>query len=274
VYGEGHPYARSAMTEGSITRIHRDLIKGWARSHVVPRNSILIVTGRFDPGLVERYVKYDADHVASGSEGTPVSARPQPSRRFVRGIAAKPSPTIHFDVDFAGGSGLDASHAKRLVLAQVIENRLATLRSHSALTYGFSVMFSPRVAGGLWSISGDADATRAAEAATAVATLIAQLRRDPESYRSEFVLARQKVLEHLLAGVVDSREIADRLAWMARFHLSESFYDHVARDVAKLTLQQLHAFVATELPADHQVFGAFGNADAVDAALTAAKQVP
>jgi zinc protease len=274
VYGEGHPYARPSMTEDSIDQIHTDLVKDWARSHIVPKNAVLIFTGRFDPGVVERYVKYYAEQVASGNDSQDIFARPAPSRRFVRGVADKPSPTIHIDVEFVGSPGLDASYAKRLVLAQVLDSRLASLRSKQALTYGFSATYTPRVAGGLWSVSGEADATRAAEAATAVAELLAQLRKDPESYRADFVLARQKVLERLLAGVADSHEIAQRLTWLTRFHLPEAYYDQLARDVAKLTLSQLPAFIAAELPAEHQVFGVFGNAPAVDAALTAAKQVP
>ena len=100
------------------------------------------------------------------------------------------------------------------------------------------------------------------------------MRASPESYRREFVLARQKTLEALLVGVADSREIANRLSWMARFHVPENFYDQLAHDIAAMTLADLAPFVEAELPLDHEVFGAFGNEAAVDAALAAAKQAP
>ena len=274
VYGAGHPYARPEMTEDSIDRISRDSVMDWARSQIVPSNAVLILTGRFSTGLMESYAKYYAEQVASGGASHDVHAVPTPTRSFVPGYEDKPSPTIEIDVAFPGGEGLDETYAQRLVLAQVLDERLATLRSKQALTYGFSASYSPRVDGGLWWISGHADATRAAEAGTAVASILSEMRRDPESYRSAFVLARQKVLENLLAGVADAHAIADRLTWMSRFHLSEDFFNDLAHDVATLTLKDLQAFVATELDARHQVFGAFGNTAAVNAALDAAREVP
>ncbi len=122
-------------------------------------------------------------------------------------------------------------------------------------------------------ISGDADATRAVEAASAVVGMLAEIRRDPESYRSEFVLARQKVLEELLASVADSRALADRLVAMARYDLPDNYFDALARAVARMTLGDLRLVIDAELAADHQVFGAFGNAADVDAALDAARRI-
>ena len=58
------------------------------------------------------------------------------------------------------------------------------------------------------------------------------MRRDPELYRAEFVLARQKVLEGLAVGDNDSAIVTSRLVMLARFHLPDSFYDRVAQDVA------------------------------------------
>jgi predicted Zn-dependent peptidase len=92
------------------------------------------------------------------------------------------------------------------------------------------------------------------------------MRKDPESYRAEFVLARQKVLESLVIEGTDSATIANRLAVLARFGLPDYFYDKLAADVARLTLSDLHAFLLRELPLENQVFGAFGGAEAVDAA--------
>ena len=276
VYGDGHPYARLGLSEEGLAHLGHDRVFAWAREHVVPRGSVLVVAGQFDVGLVEKHVRYDAAQVSSGHEPEPVATPPRPgdvgeAPRFVRGLRDKPSPTLHIDVAFAAGRGLDAAYAKRMVLEAVLDSKLHTLRGKHALTYGFYATYVPRTAGGMWQISGEADATRAAEAGAAIAQVFADLRRDPESYRLAFVLARQKVIESLLGGATDSGAIADRLAWMARFHLADDFYDHLARDVAKLTLADMAPFVTAELAQTRQVFGAFGNAAAVDAALDAAK---
>jgi predicted Zn-dependent peptidase len=178
---------------------------------------------------------------------------------------------LELDIAFQTVAGFGRDYAKRLVLQQILESRLQDLRAKQALTYGFSVDYEPRVGGGMWRISGEVDATRADEAAKAVMQILSQLRTDPESYRAAFVLARQKVLERLLVGGTGSLGVIERLEAAARFDLPDDFYDEVAKHVAALTLEAMPAFIAAELDEKRQVFGAFGNADAVAAALAAAK---
>lgn len=271
VYGEGHPYAHGEMSADSLDRITRDGAIKWAHEHVTPRRSVMIVTGSFSPGILEKLAKFTLDHVSGGHAPEPPPPAPRESleARVVRGVTAKPAATLHLDVAFVGPPGLDASHAKRLVLVAVLNSRLEALRGEKALTYGVYASYYPLAAGGLWSISGDVDPARADEAARAIEQILADIRANPESYRSEFVLAREKVLAGMLAGVADSGAIADRLAQLARFDLPDDFYDRLARDVAALTLSDLHAFAATELVRDHEVFGVFGNKAAVDAAAGA-----
>ncbi len=197
LYGAGHPYARVGMTEASVDKIHRDMTVGWARRYVVPANSTLIITGHFDPELVKKYIAHDVGHVASGDAAGAVGASVASPKRYVSGTTETPSPTIELGLAFRTRGGLDASYGERLVLEKVLDAKLAALRAKQALTYGFYASFEPQLAGGAWSIAGDADATRAREAATALLQALADLRKDPESYRDAFVIARQKVIEQL-----------------------------------------------------------------------------
>jgi zinc protease len=271
LYGAGHPYARPALNEDSLDKIHHDKVMGWARDHIVPRNSVLIIAGQFDADLVKRHIAYNADTVSGGGDSADDHDVARPSREFVAGIEAKPSPTVSIDIGFVGGKGMDGDHAKRMILEQVLGSVLNDLRANQALTYGFGASYSPRRAGGLWQIHGEVDAARAAEAARAVSAILDEVRADPESYRHAFVLARQKVIEELLVSTGDSGAIADRLTFLARFDLPDDFFDRLAQEVAATTLKDFHTFVTTELDDTGQVFGAFGNADAVEAALSAAR---
>jgi zinc protease len=271
LYGEDHPYARPSLNEDSLDHIHHDKVIGWARDHIVPKNAVLVIAGQFDPDLVKRHIAYNADTVSSGKDSNDQHPDPKPRRRFIAGYEEKPSPTVAIDVRFVGGRGMDRDHAKRLVLEQVLSSVLSDLRGKQALTYGFQAAYSPRRAGGLWQLHGEVDAARAAEGAAALVALLGQVRSDPESYRSAFVLARQKVLESLLMTATDSGAIADRLTLLARFDLPDDYFDRVAEQVAETTLKDFHTFVARELDETGQVFGAFGNTDAVDAAIAAVK---
>lgn len=196
-----------------------------------------------------------------------------PTRSFVRGVTAKPLATVELEVHFASGEGIDIDHAMRLVLEKVLDSRLAELRGKSAVTYGFSAVYDPRRAGGLWTIGGDADAARAGEAATALVTILHEIRTDRESYRAAFVLGRQKVLEELLIGSTSPAQIANLLAQLASFDLAETYYQALPRQVASLTLTAFHEFVKRELDASGQVFAAFGNEAAATAAVAAARAV-
>jgi zinc protease len=271
LYGKGHPYARSGMTEDSLDEIHRDLVIGWARDHVVPKNAVLVIAGKFDPELAKKHIAYNTDQVSAGSDSKDLEAAMRTSEHWVRGTEAKASPTVELDVLYGTSGGLGHDHAKRLVLESVLDSMLEELRGKHAVTYGISSSFSPRRAGGVWRISGEVDAARAGEAATLVVETLATIRDDRESIRTAFVLARQKVLEGLLVSTGDPAAVAERLVQLARFDLADDFYDGVARDVAAMTLTDFHTFVTTELGDEHRVFGAFGNADAVDAAIKAAQ---
>lgn len=272
VYGDSHPYARPGMSGGSIDKIHHDLVQAWAREHVVPKNATLVITGEFDAELVKKHIAYNVDQVRGGSDSGDISfAPPSALRKYVSSTTETPSPTVQLDIAYLSAPGVDDDHAMRLVLEHLLDAELSRLRTKDAVTYGFSASYEPRKGGGMWRIGGDADATRAADAASHVLAIIDGLRADPESYRASFVLARQKVLERLLLSVGNSASIAQQLVFTARHDLDPSFFDRLPEKVAKLTLADFHMFLKRELNASRQVFGAFGNADAVAAALAAVK---
>jgi zinc protease len=273
VYGEDHPYARFAMTEDSVDKMHHDLVQDWAREHLVANNATLIVTGQFDVDLVKKHIAYNLDQVRGGKDSPNIDVQlPSAIPKYVTGTAVKPTPTVELDEYFLSARGLNANYAKRLVLEEVLDAELGKLRNKQALTYGFYASYSPRLGGGLWRISGEADASRAAEAATALLQITADMRASPDAYRGSFVLARQKVLERLLLSANDSYSAAEQLSYMARFRLDPTFFNKVAYDVSQLKLTDFHAFLLTELPPSRQVFGAFGNVAASKAAVAAAKQ--
>ena len=273
LYGEGHPYARSSLSAAGVKHLSHDSVEDWARSHLTPKNSTLVLVGPFNPALATRYVTYTTGQVAAGSATREVKTPPRTTPGFIVGTTTKPSPTVELAAYFVGGRGVDEDYPKRLVLEAVLDAQLAELRQKRALTYGFAASFEPRRAGGLWTISGDADAARASEAGRAIIEILDAMRRDPEVYRGAFVLGRQKVVESLLVNVTTTEAVATRLSFLARFGLDDDYYTTLANAVAKLTLPELHAFLLRELAVDHQVIGAFGNSGPATAAIAAARAV-
>ncbi len=273
LYGEGHPYARNSISAAGVKHLSQDSVESWARSHIVPKNSTLILAGAFDPALIKRHIAYNSDQVPGGSHTRDSETEPRTTPTFLFGATTKASPTIEIDVHYIAGRGMDRDYPRRLVLEAVLDAQLTQLREKRAITYGFSASYSPRRAGGMWTISGEADASRAAEAGSAIVEILDDMRRDPESYRGAFVLARQKVIESLLVSSTSSADVAARLVTLARFDLPDDYYDQVASAVAAMTLPGFHTFLVREIDPATQVFGAFGNAEQAKAAAASARAV-
>lgn len=80
------------------------------------------------------------------------------------------------------------------------------------------------------------------------------------------------MLQRLLVDAGSASTILNRLVQLVQFDLPDHTYDRIAEEVAGLTLGAFHPFVQRELSEHGQVFGAFGNRDAVDAAKRATGQ--
>jgi len=273
LYGEGHPYARNAMTIGGVMSLSNDSVQEWARRYITPRNTTLVFAGAFDAALVRKHVAYAVDHVAAGSRTRDIKVDPRTTPAFIAGTTDKASSTVELDVHYIGGRGIDDDHPKRLVLEAVLGAQLAELRAKRAITYGVAASYEPRRAGGMWTIRGQVDAARAGEAGAAIIGILDNMRFSPETYRGAFVLARQKVMESLLVRSNSAIDVAESLVVLARFGLEDAYFDTVAREVASMTLVDFHAFLGKELAVSRQVFGAFGNAEPVKAAVAAARAV-
>src|SRR5690606_8691905 len=64
LYGEGHPYARSSMSAAGVKRLSHDSVEDWARTHITPKNSTLVIVGGADPDLLKRHIAYNTDQVS------------------------------------------------------------------------------------------------------------------------------------------------------------------------------------------------------------------
>jgi len=272
VYGKDHPYARPSMSPRSIKRIDRDALTSWAKRHIVPANSTLILVGKFDRELIKKHVAYNAGHVSSGSRpNRSIKAAASTAPAWIVGKSRANASSVRISVGFVGTPGIGNDYAARLVLAAILGGRLSKLRGELAVSYGFSASYSPAEMAGRWSLGGAVDARRAGEAAAALVDVLQKMRRDPKSYRGEFVMARRAVAQSMLSSASSSRAVANRLATMARFGLPDDHYHKLVHEVARLTPAAVHKLLLKELSVSRQVMGAFGPEAAAKAAIAAAR---
>ena len=268
LYGPNHPYARGRLTKASVRRINGDTLAAFARKYHRAGNATLIVTGRFDPALIKKWVVYHFNHI---ERGTSRSKRVPPARNVVRnaivtGFADGDSPVMEIDVGFSAPSGIDRSYAARLVLQDVLNGQLRALREELAVTYGMNASYTPRPGPGEWRIRGKVDAARSKEALEAVNRLFEKMTTDPKSYLGDFVLARRKLVEKLLSDSSSPVSVAHRLSFIAAFSLQDDFFDKLLHDVAHLKVSQVDKLIRSELAPRRRVVGLFGGRAAVSAA--------
>ncbi|HEU5058891.1 MAG TPA: insulinase family protein, partial [Kofleriaceae bacterium] len=271
LYGSKHPYARSSLTERSLDGLDGDALADWRREHAVTSNATLILAGDVDRDAVAEQLERLADDFSAGRDSPDVSARPVTTAGFILGAAGNREPQVQLDVAFIGGRGIDREHAMRMVVGEILDSRLAALREEDALSYGFSAEYVPRVAGGMWRLSGRVPAARAAEAARLLVRALEDMRAGPEAYRADFVHARRKLVEALAGSGADSGAILARLILIERFGLDARFFDRLLSEIAALRIDQVHAFVTREFAPAGQVFGALGPRESASAALAAAR---
>lgn len=274
MYGRKHAYARSEMTEHTLAMINSDGMNAWAARHLSPSNATLILTGQFDVKKIKLQLtaSFESPTSRGHADAPSVLDEPHPTQAWIPIPVEAEMRNLVLEVSFVGGRGIDKDHAKRLVLEEVLAKKLFELRERTALAYTPEASYTPCRGGGLWSVRANVDRERAAEAGAALGTLLAQMRGDPEAYRVAFVVARQKVMERMLAIEGGSADALNRLANAARFELDAGRPSRLVADVAALTLANFHSFVTHELAATGQVFTVLGNSAAVDAAIDAAKQ--
>jgi predicted Zn-dependent peptidase len=271
LYGKGHPYSRPPITERSLAAMETDDLRQWCSEHLVGANATLVIAGQFDRRVVEDAIGSIAKQARRGRDSADIAMEPSTTAGCVLGFDRPEAPLVEIDVGFVGGRGIDRDHAARLVLQAVLDARLSSLRQERALSYGFSASYTPRVAGGMWRLTGKVNRARVAEAVRLLLGILAEMRASSDSFRTEFVHARRKVVEAMVGSGSDSGAVIERLTLMERFGLDRRFFSGLVGEVARLRIDDLHAFLLRELAVDRQVFGAFGPRAAAEEAVRAAR---
>jgi zinc protease len=251
--GAAHPYAHTVATAETVERIDGDAARSFALQHYTAANATLIVAGRFDAASAESTIR---DHFGGWSRGqadrpATVPAAPRAGPVYV-GVDGPPDPLVQVRIAYPAPPGHDASHAARLVLAEMLTRRVAAVREKLGASYGVYARYVPRVGPGMYLIAGGLDAERAPEALAEIRGAVDGLRR-ADGFLEDFVRARRRVLERLLAHADDSASLATELVQNAELGLPPEAADQLRRDVGALGPRDVIKLVNTELAPDGEV---------------------
>ncbi|HVV84062.1 MAG TPA: insulinase family protein [Kofleriaceae bacterium] len=271
LFGKGHPYAMPPATVAQIAAVTRGELDGWRRTRYVPDGATLIITGGFDRAAMRREVDelfgaWPKRTAAARAPVPPPHPAPGPSWMGVR-IPTAPQVTLY--VGFTATSTGRDDRAARLVLTEMINDRLRLVREGMGASYGVHVAYDGGAGGSGLFVTTALVPARAPEAAAAVLGELAALQHDAAGEASAFARARRRVVAHLLATSRDTASVADELELAARAGLTLDQLRALPSTVATLTPAAVARVATLDLDPAHMVVSVDGPAAPVTATLPA-----
>jgi zinc protease len=253
LFGAEHPYAaKGTPTPESVDNIGYDAATAWRSKHYTAKNATLIVVGAFDAGEVKDLISENFDW-DSGSHDTPAPAIPTvPVKSAFLGIVGEKDPQMGVTIAYPSPAGKDGQFAARLVLSEMLNMRMAAIRTELGSTYGTYAGLSGNLGPNYYQMGGNVDAERAGESLKAMRDRVDALRQG-EDFEKTFALARRKVVKDLLNDSSNTGELASRLASIAVFKLAPDYYDSLVKYVAAVSPAQVKALLMAELDPKQEI---------------------
>jgi zinc protease len=269
VYGAGHPYAdRGFITSQSIRKINLDALQDYRKKHFVASNAVLVVTGKFDPDLMEKHIRYNFEDWGSGSVASPAD---QPAARSGSNfkVASDDQPTVTINVAWPVDNVWQGA-AAWLVLEQMLSARVAEVRQSMGASYGMSASLRIRRGPSMLVVSGDVDRRRAGDALKAVLAAIDELRAGGGSFAADFALARRGLAAQYASATNSAASTASELSTALVHGLGTRYASTLVDAIARLKPADVKALLDRELRPNRRSIVLHGPKAAVDRAMTAA----
>jgi zinc protease len=271
LFGAGHPYATPLPTGDEWSWLTPDELERYRETHYVPRGATLIVTGGFEVEAMRQHVRtlFEPWEDSAAEPLVPVpTARPATGPSWI-GTRDASRTQVGLEVAFATASDPDQDKAARLVLREMVRDRLRIVREGMGASYGVQVAYNMGTGGGAFYIQSDLDPGRAAKAATAIVSELEALRAKAGDMAEEFVRARRRVLATALADAAGVTAVADELEYVARRGLPVNHIDQLALAISKVTLADVATVAAADFDPRRRVVSVTAAPERVEALMSA-----
>ena len=264
IFGATHPYAHVNTVSAALTL---DAVKGYRRDHYTPDNATLVIAGRFDAQLADRWI----DYLFGDWKGSRVTWR-------AAAAATQPAAIANDDdvTQIAVAMAMPATRgtrAEKLVAASMLNVIADDVRHQLAASYSFGATLDEARLASTYVMAGWIDASRARDAFELLRVRLAALRLDPEAAARTFVTARRRVIVSLLRSTSSAHELAERVQHdivLQRAPLSDA---RTADAVRRLTIDKLTTTLE-DLDLSRAVIVLRGPRDTIDDAFAALGRTP
>jgi zinc protease len=255
LFGADHPYTvKGTATQASIGALGYDAATAFKRDHYTAKNATLVIAGAFDPVKVKAQISDTFGDWSSGGVTPPVGPAQAPrTGPIYKGVlVAKEGPQMQVRIAYPAPAGEDDLAAARMVMAEMLNDRLFRIRTELGSTYGTYANRTTNLGPNAYMMGGGVDKARAGESLKAMREKVESLRRG-DDFDADFVAARRAVLKNLISVSSEPSALVARLGQIAAFGLTADHYDKLTRQVATMSPAQVRALIAAELKPENEV---------------------
>jgi len=238
LFGANHPYVKAGLVRYANSALTLNDARGYRNAYYTPDNATLVIAGRFDPALADRWI----DFLFADWAGHSAGRRLVPATPSAASIAKADDTTlVQMRVAIPITSQARAAH---LVAAAMLSDIAKDVRYRLGAGYTFDAALAEKRLASFYVISGFVESERTKAAMDLVHDRIEELHRDPIAAARAFVTARDHVLTQLRSQIGSASALADRVERdieMARAPLSDI---DTARTVSALTIADMAGAIA------------------------------
>ena len=249
IYGPTHPYALDKSLTEVFLGLKTSEIEKFRKLNYGANGATLIIAGKFDTGAVRKNIKRLFKSWPSNSNAAPMTSIPAVKERSapVHALIVD-SKMLHPEVTigFPSTSGLLTDRALRLVTAEMVNQRIASVRERLGASYGVSAEADFNAGPGSLIINGTVNRHKG-EKAIKLMTEELEALRTGKDIRDDFARARRKVLQQVLADTVNATSVANQLVTEVTYNLPQNHGEQLAAEVGQLTLAQARTQLASDL---------------------------
>lgn len=274
MFGKDHPYARHpGVSSDSVARLDVPSLTAFRDRHLVAGNATLILTGRVDPKITRAHVEHALAAWPRGSQATTAAVQwpslPERTAPVHLALPAKADRMLEVVIAYPTATAIDEHYATRLIAGEMLAMRIAAVRERLGAAYLVSGEYIAGVGPGQYLVSSTVDGGRGGLVLAAMRAAVGSLGRS-DDFAVDFVLARRRVVERLLAARLDRSELADQLAFLVEHDLPLDFYTGLTARVAAATQADVRRTIARDLSSAREVTVVAGDLSNVRAAYAGA----
>lgn len=236
LFGQGHPYARAGVSRYANPALTAADAIAFRAAHFTPDNATLVIAGRFDPVLADRWIDYLFADWRGRAQPRVAPRVTSPAAIAIAKFEELAQVQLRIAIPATAGG-----RAEQLVVAEMLAGIASEVRHQLGASYDLTAGLGEQRLASVYGLGGWIDATRAAAAIQLLRDRIAKLRSDPDGTARAFVRARNRVALLLGSTSGSAASLAARIERDVTLGHPPLNDVRVAREVSALTIERMAA---------------------------------